>query len=80
VLWYKLVTIVTAVDHESAAARPIVAGQHAEPVVIPGEVGTFRFLTMEVPATAPPEHFQFVVEHVCWLPNTEIGWSASEVA
>jgi len=46
---------------------------HREPVVLPGQVGTFHFPMADAPRAAPPEHFQFVVEHVCWLPNTELA-------
>jgi radical SAM protein with 4Fe4S-binding SPASM domain len=67
----------SALEHHSWISPNRVA-THMEPVVLPGEEGTFRFLMTEIPGTAPPERFQFVVEHVCWLPNTEIGWSSSE--
>jgi len=45
---------------------------HMEQVVSAGEVGTFRFILTSPAEPAPLEYFQFLVEHHCWLPNTEI--------
>jgi radical SAM protein with 4Fe4S-binding SPASM domain len=48
---------------------------HTELNVQPGEIATFCFFVAEVSPEAPIEYFQFVVEGVCWLPDTRLEFS-----
>ena len=51
---------------------------HREKQVRPGELGTFEFRLGQGPSKASAEHFQFVVEEECWLPNTEVTIAACD--
>ncbi|MGK9169579.1 radical SAM protein [Inquilinus limosus] len=66
----------SAFFHETWIARNRVAG-HIEGTVRPGDVGTFRFTLAERAAPYPVEHFQFLVEHQCWLSNTDFRFPAA---